>query len=185
MGFGDIIGLVFGGGATGLIGSAVNRYFDLQKAKQDMELAKITFAHEIESKQVDFQIMQVEWDGRNKIAVTEADGRSDVADSQAFAASFSTDKATYSNTSKLTTAQNSWMIFVDGIRGLIRPGLTAYLSAVSTAIWMQQGALLKLQPIPVDAAVNIYQQSTAMILFLTSTCVTWWFGSRTKSQTKK
>jgi hypothetical protein len=181
---GEILGMVLGGGATGLIGSAVNRYFDIQKAKSDLLLTEANHRHEREVKQIDFQIMSKEWEMRDKIAITESEGRSDVAASEAFAASYALEPKLYSNTSLLTKGQNAWLAIVDGIRGIVRPGITAYLCIVSTAVWMQAGAILKLQPIPIIDSINIYQQITATILFNTNMCIAWWFGSRMPNKKK-
>ncbi|ABC28924.1 hypothetical protein HCH_02094 [Hahella chejuensis KCTC 2396] len=74
------------------------------------------------------------------------------------------------------------MWFVDAIRDLMRPLITVYLLILATFVTLNisrhlggVGALS-----PVDLMV-LYKEAIAQMLFLTTTAVTWWFGSRPSS----
>lgn len=184
MGFGDIIGSVLGGGITGLLGAVITRYADYKSAELNIKVSVQKNEHEIAMKNMDYQIMKEEWAQRINIADIEADARVEVADSQAFAASYKTD-VRLSNPTKLSKAQNAWLALVDGVHGLVRPGLTLYLAGVTTAVYMQASAIIKVMSISPDQAVDIYQQISSTILYLTTTVVLWWFGTRSKEKLPK
>lgn len=175
MGLIDIIYSIVSGGATGLIGAAISRYADYKTMQVRLE-------NEIRLKELDAKIIQVEWETRERIVEVEAESRSDVADSEAFKTSLTNEPKIYANTSKLTRVQNSFMVALDFIRGIIRPGLTLYLCAISTAVYLEAGKIIKTQPIPIADAVAIYSQISSTILYLTSCCVLFWFGSRAKDK---
>lgn len=180
MAFSEIISSVLGGGATGLLGAALSRYFDYKSKQLDKEFQKDKFEYDLQLKHADARILELEWQSRERIAITEADSRIDAADTQAFQAALTSEPKMFANPSKLTRAQNSWMVFVDGVRGLIRPGLTLYLCGISTAVYMQAGSIIKNQPITIEQSVDIYNQISSTILYLTTCCVLFWFGSRAK-----
>jgi len=184
MGFGDIIGSVLSGGVTGLVGAAISRYADYKQAELNVKVNYDKNQHDLDMKAMDHKIMQEEWAQRTSIAELEADARMDIADTAAFVESFKTDHR-LSNPTKLTRTQNAWLAFVDGVRGLIRPGLTLYLCLVTTAVYMQASAIIKTRDITPDQAVDIYQQISSTILYLTTTVVLWWFGSRTREHKPK
>src|SRR5258706_13372410 len=85
---GTIFGSVFSGGATGLIGVAVQRYADYKNRQLEMQIAKQKFEQDLALKQIDGQIMEKEWAGRVQVAQTEAEATADAAASQACAASY-------------------------------------------------------------------------------------------------
>lgn len=176
---------ILSGGATGLLGAGIARYADYKNKQLDIEVQKLKFDNEIQLRHIDERMMEKEWEARNQIAFTEAEARMDVEDSKSFQSALAMEPKLFHNPSKLTKAQNAWMVLVDGIRGLIRPGLTLYLCAISTAVYMQAGKVIEQSPIPVESAVQIYNQISSTILYLTTTCVLFWFGSRTKSDKVK
>lgn len=172
---------ILSGGATGLLGAGISRYADYKNKQLDIEVKKLDHENEIALRHIDERMMEKEWEARNQIALVEAESRMDVEDSRSFQSALSMEPKLFHNPSKLTRAQNAWMVFIDGVRGLIRPGLTLYLCAISTAVYMQAGKVIEQSPIPVESAVQIYNQISSTILYLTTTCVLFWFGSRVKS----
>lgn len=185
MGFSEIISSVLSGGLTGVIGSAISRYADYKSKQLDMDLQKLKMANEVELKQVDAHIMEMEWQSREKISIVESDAKMDVADSKAFQTSLTSEPKMFSNPSKYNDKQNAMMVFVDCVRGLIRPGLTLYLSLITTLVYWEAGGIIKKNILTPEQAVQIYTQISSTILYLTSCCVLFWFGSRPTSKNGK
>lgn len=181
MGFSDIITSVLSGGATGLIGAAIARYSDYKTKQLDIEVQRMKLENEIQLRHIDERIIEKELSSKERIVISESEARVDVEDSKAFRSAIESEPKIYHNPSKLTRAQNAWMVLVDGVRGLIRPGLTLYLCGITTAVYMQAGSIIKKQPIPIEQSVEIYTQISSTILYLTTTCVLFWFGIRTKN----
>jgi predicted RND superfamily exporter protein len=75
--------------------------------------------------------------------------------------------------------------FVDWLRGFMRPVLTLYLTGMSTVITYMAWNIMKANNIAAmtpTQAVDIYTRTTSIIIYLTVSCVTWWFGDRTMSK---
>ena len=74
--------------------------------------------------------------------------------------------------------------FVDWLRGIMRPTLTLYLTGMSTVItWMAWEIMDKNEvALSVTESLAIYQQTTSIVIYLTVSCVTWWFGDRTMAK---
>jgi hypothetical protein len=75
------------------------------------------------------------------------------------------------------------LVIVDFVRGMTRPGLTLYL------IWEVHKTRAEIEAILAEAgvsgisigeAIGVYTLVVETILFLVTTAVTWWFGTRTK-----
>lgn len=176
----EALASLFGGGLTGLIGSVVSRIFDYKTKKLEIEQARERFAHEVAMRRVDAEILQAEYAGRTKVAEVEASGREAVADAQAFAASFN-EPVRYSADVAPTAGQGWLLVLLDVLRGLVRPGLTIYLCVITTMVYLQARWLLGAGISP-DAAQATLDRIIETVLYLTSACTLWWFGSRVKSQ---
>lgn len=182
---GNALGGVLSGGLTGIIGVGVQRIFEYKSKQLDIQLQNQKFAHEVDMKKADAEIMAQEWAARTKIAATETAGASDVADSHAFAAALTSEPKIYADPSKITPAQEWLMVALDTIRGLIRPVLTIYLCAITTIVYLQARELMGNQPLGIDQASAILKMIIDTILYLTVTCVLFWFGSRNKASPPK
>ena len=70
--------------------------------------------------------------------------------------------------------------FVDWLKGFMRPAITLYLTGMTTVITFMAWKLLRANgvDISVDAALALYTQTTSIVVYLTVSCVTWWFGDR-------
>jgi hypothetical protein len=76
-------------------------------------------------------------------------------------------------------------VLLDLFRGLVRPALTVYLCVLSTLIYYQARELIAQQPLKPDQALQIENLIVGTILYLTTTCVLWRFGTRNKQQVPK
>ncbi len=74
---------------------------------------------------------------------------------------------------------------VDFVKGLIRPTLTAYLCGVTTWVTWMAWEVMQKEGITFTAeqAVEIFQDTTSIVVYLTVSCVTWWFGDRRMAKT--
>ncbi len=170
---------ILGGGITGLIGSVTQRVFEYKSKKLDIELQAAKFANEIALKKVDAELMAQEWAARTKVADIEATAQVETEDAKAFSAALTSEPKLY-HEGGLTPHQNWLMVILDFIRGFIRPGLTLYLCAITTVIYVKASKLLSGETILPGMAYDLVTQIINTILYLTSTCVLFWFGTRNK-----
>jgi hypothetical protein len=154
--------LVFGG-ITGLVGGIAQKWADYKTKKLELEMQQKKHENEIAMRKVDAEIMQQEWAARTKVAEVEAD-------SKAFEASHN-EPELYSEKVAPTVKQGWLLVFVDFLRGIVRPFLTLYLCAVTTVMYMRT-----------DGGSINPQSVVDTVLFLTTTAVCWWYGSRGNSK---
>ncbi len=173
------IASIFGGGLTGLIGSVTQRVFEFKTKKLEIELQAAKFANDLALKKADAEIMAQEWAARTKVAEVEGAARVEVEDAKAFNTALTSEPKMY-HEGELTHGQNWLMVVLDGIRGSIRPFLTVYLCAITTAIYIKASRLLHGDIILPGMAYDMVQNIINTILYLTVTCVCFWFGTRTK-----
>lgn len=178
---GTAISSIFAGGATGLLGAALQRLFDWLKVKQDLQLFQAKASHELAMRQQDALLMEKEWTGRLRVAEAETAGKVGVADAQAFEASLLREPERYSYAPTLTPWQQWVMVLLDFARGIIRPFLTAYLCVFVTYIWFQVRALLSMEDLDADSVIQIWKTVVATILYVWTTVTLWWFGTRSKT----
>jgi hypothetical protein len=167
----DAITSIFAGGATGLFGAALQRFFDFK-------IMKANHSHEIEMRKVDADIMRQEWAGRVKVAETEGEAKVEVVEGQAFSESMFKEPERYSDTN-FSPAQRWLMVLLDFFRGMVRPGLTVYLCVITTLMYLSARAMVPAE-VPVQSALALIERIQAEILYVTSTVVFWWFGTRNK-----
>ena len=104
------------GGATGIIGSVINKVFGWLETKQKIELTKVEHAQELE-------LLKLQQTGRQ----AEHENEQAIADTNAWKAARS---ASYRHDNFGTTSQ-----WVTDTRSIFRPGLTIFLLVLSAAIY--------------------------------------------------
>jgi hypothetical protein len=190
---------ILSGGATGLLGVIAGKVFEGWQRKQEIDKIKLQHEHDIAMKKADAEIMAQEWAARTKMATVEAAGREAVADAEAFAKSFEQEPKRYSEGMEppkggkvATFVQGAgWymMVLVDALRAIVRPGLTLYLCWIATRMYEESRAvmaMLNLDGTAQQAMLStVHSQIVYTMLYLFVVCVTWWFGSRVKSQPPK
>jgi len=170
------IASLLSGGATGVIGSIVTNvsdYFEQQRKNQQ----------EIELRKLDIQEMEKEYEYRSQVAAQKTQAAAQQT-------SYDHDSRSYSSDMKV---KSGWLkaplVFVDLIRGLVRPALTIYLIALVWFVFQQAQGVLQdagLETLKPQEALAIYSTIIDMILYLAATAVTWWFGTRPRqNQSKK
>lgn len=180
-----ILGNIFAGGATGLLGVIFQRFSDYQNKKLDLQLEKQRMDNELEKRKIDILIADKEWAGRLSVARAEGEASMQVAETNAFSHSLWQEPDRYSTATKLTSNQQWLMVILDALRGVVRPFLTIYLCALTTYVWFQVKMLMGTTHIEEEAALEVWKMVVGQILYLTTTVVLWWFGTRNKSEVSK
>lgn len=172
-GFIDIVTTILSGGATGLIGGIVTTFVEYKKQQ-------LMYNHEVKKIELEQQTLQMEIDGRMRIAETEADAARDVADSNALSDSYDADRATYT----AEVARTGFMFqLVDFIRGIIRPGITIYLAVIVTLIYMDMKEVLDnmgVSALNPNEIISLHREIILSVIYVTTTVILWWFGTRNK-----
>lgn len=177
MGITEIIGAIFGGGATGLAGSLINSVGDYFKAKEKHR-------HDEQMAEIETRNLQLEIDRDVTIAKQEATAKMEVASAETQAASYQADARAYLPAEAVrSNAAIAWlMAIVDFLRGSVRPVLTLYLSVVAYLLYKQTSEVLEASGggLTPDQAYELEKMIVLGLLYLTFTAVGWWFGSRSK-----
>lgn len=113
----EILGTIFGGGATGLIGSTVGRFIGIWESKQKTNQLRLELQHELLLQKLSIEARSNELESEERIAES-------VASSEMMSASYSHD----------TGYGYSWLRWV-------RPALTVMLIGLTSAVyWTSQNA---------------------------------------------
>ncbi len=162
---------ILSGGVTGILGVLVQRFFEYKTAKVKMDF-------ELALRKSDAEIMAQEWKAKVQIAETQIE----VEDAKSFGQSF--DQKLFSAHVKPTSLQSWVLVLLDFCRGIIRPGLTIYLCVLTTLIYAHAKSLIGTELTP-DKAFEVLMTIVNTILYLTTTCVLFWFGTRNRQTAPK
>jgi len=172
------------GVATGFLGNIITGFTNLkaQKIKNEHDL-----------KMRDYDIKEREQEAKLQIAVQTAqtDLEIEKAEAAAYVESLKNANADLLTTEKLGVLSETksgfigkllalLMGLVDTFRSFIRPGLTAYLVALTTVLTYQAIEILSAKEPLLTAlqAQALFSQVSDIVIYLTVSCVTWWFGDR-------
>jgi len=149
------------GGATGLLGTAISGVMKYFTNKQEQ-------SHELKVMDMELKHMDREAEIALKIEEKKQEGK----EAQAAWAGL---EASYREAGqRWSTGNSGWIVFVDVIRGLMRPVLTLCLVILMGVIYFMLG----------PDTPHMQGQIVNTILYLATSAVLWWFGSR-MSDTKK
>jgi len=173
-----LLGSIFSGGLTGLLGVAFQRFFDFLKVKQEIEMKKMEFDHEVNMRRIDGEMLAQEWAARTQVATIEATAKENVAAEASFSASFNSEPKQYSAKVKIGPVTGFFLVLLDFLRGIVRPGLTIYLCVITTMIYVEARTIMAGVAFATADAIRVHDLIVSTILYLTTTCVLWWFGTR-------
>lgn len=183
---GTLLTGILSGGATGLLGVLLQRYFDLQHKKQEIEIVRLNLANSIELAKMESERAQIRAHADVELADRDLSARVVEADAKAMQAAFDADKATY--TEKGYTLRPGWapvvvgflMGLVDFLRGIVRPGMTLYLCVLVTYmfVWVKDLATVYGVKMTPDQVLELMTHIIATILYVFSVCTLFWFGTR-------
>jgi len=180
-----ILGVVTGIGGS-LVTGIMN--YKMQKLKNEYELAKI---------KAETDALVAEAEANIKITQAQVEGEIEIADAKAYMISQKEgNKAIFKEaylvklfetrgwfrvvTIPLATFLVALFGLIDVFRAFMRPGITAYLAGVTTWItWMAWQIMQRFNAnLTAVQATAIFQDVTRTVVYLTVSCVTWWFGDR-------
>jgi len=171
------------GGITGLLGIVAGRFADYFTMKQKN-------AHNLSMRDKDLEVAKVEAEKELSIARDTNNANREIAEAELQEKSYEGDRATYMTpeTMKGCPGWAKGMVaflfaIVDFIRGLTRPGITLYLCVLTTLMYMQMKSIVTAsgkQAFTPEDAVKIIWLIVDAVIYLTTVCVTWWFGTRPK-----
>jgi hypothetical protein len=185
---GTLLTGVLGGGATGLLGVLLQRYFDHKNRQLDIEIVKLNHQNALALADKETERSRLRADADTAMAEQDTQAREAEADARSLVASFEHDKATYLDPAaqrrkgRVGAALSLMMGLVDFVRGVLRPGLTIYLTVIVTLMFRELMVLLGARGYVFDNGeiVKLLAQIVATLLYCFTTCVVWWFGSRPK-----
>lgn len=197
---GTIVTSILSGGATGLLGLVIQRWFDFRNRAQDLELvrinheqarelAKIEAGAAARAAQAQETVAQKQAEAHVQSAELDVQARADEAAARSYVASLEADRARYLDADAQRSSRLArWaMALVDFTRGMVRPVLTAYLVVVAHLMfyWAQQLAAQYGKQLSADQVHNLILQIVGTLLYLATTAVVWWFGSRPPARPSK
>ncbi len=154
----DVLLSILTGGVSGLLGTAVSFFSSYFQAKQ-------RHAQEMELRRLDMEMARAEAASAERVAAVEAESARDQAAWSALEASYKEASRRWSR------GDSKWLVFVDVVRGLTRPGLTfMFVGLVGTIYFTLGGSDME--------TIDIRPRIIDTVLYLATTCVLWWFGAR-------
>jgi len=179
------------GGITGLLGNVFTTYFTYKQKS-------LEYKHAEKMIELEMKAMLAEAEANIKITQAQIEGEVEIADSAAFFESIKQgNKDQFSDKwiADLLGVQGKGRYFavpcailvaflfgiVDFLKGIMRPGLTAYLVGLTTWVTILAKDILdktSTGPLTAVQALALFDNVITLIIFLTTSCVTWWFGDR-------
>lgn len=172
---------IVSGGATGLLGAAFGHITDYYKAKLAAKQEAARLENQLERRKLDLQRAQMEIDGALRVSQTEGETAQRLAAWKGLSDSYDSDAARYATGDPAKSS--GWFILVDVVRGLTRPGVTWYMAALVTYMFVRFVQLVGglEQAVSHEQMLAIVSQIVNSVLYIATTCTLWWFGVRGKS----
>lgn len=177
----EFLGAIFGGGITGLIGTIFTEIMGFFREKQK-------FKQKIAMRKLDIELADKEYSHESSMATLESETRVTESGDDLRERSYEYDDDFIKFESSDLSGGQRWIaLFVYVLRKIIRPALTIYLIYCVWATRAEVRAVLDqfggpdFTGLGIGDVTGLYKQVIDTILYLASTCITWWFGSRVKS----
>lgn len=172
-----VLGIATSGGFGAIIGAAGSWLSKWEERK----LRKLEFEHELKMRAQSLEELRIEQSHAidmigHEIEKVETEGQvaTDIKEADAFVASV------------MANAKSTGIVFVDAIRGLMRPLITTYLLGLATYLAYNVAALVGgLEVLPMTELVELYKHIVMQLVFLTNVVISWWFGSRPQGQLRR
>jgi len=156
----QVLSSAAGGGVLGLVGS----YF---KSRQEWKGRELEIKHSLAMRKLDREDIKLEAELQFRRVGLESEIQADINAGKLQEVSYNADEAKYGGG------------IVDAVRGLMRPLITTYLLVYSSFLGYKLHELLGgLDSLPEVKLFELYMTLVTAAIFLTTTAVTWWFGSR-------
>lgn len=169
----DILTSAVGGSMIGAIGAAFNKVYEskhqLKMAEIDLRRSELDNSHEKEMAQITATGKREEAEAALALADT-------TAGYAALQSSIESDKATYSSING-----SKWLVFVDVIRGTMRPWLTTALIVYLGLFLLYLNQRYNIE-FTTDQVMLIVMQILQCLTTGASLALAWWFGSKTTNR---
>lgn len=184
------------GSITGLVGNGITSYINFKNQKikneHDEKMVALESAAAQEEAKMQIAIKKTEVEGAIDLAVETADASAYVESVKSNNNQLFSDKwidklfGVQGKVGQFFAVPVAILIglafaFIEWLRDFMRPGITLYLTGMSTYITIMAWKIMQAKGITnlsTDQAVDIYNQTTSVIIYLTVSCVTWWFADR-------
>lgn len=173
------------GGITGLLGSAINAY-------QNYALTKLKNEHEIKMAEQTRLTIVAESEASVKIADRNLKIEELKTDAQSLESSYRMEEANLFDKSYMADTPQWFKIalglifgVIDAMRRAVRPSLTYYFVGVCTWVtWVSVALIQNHEQALIESgkAYMIFDIVLNMLIYLTVSCVTWWFADRQMSK---
>jgi len=181
----DIFNAGTGGVITGLIGTIATNITNYKMKKLDNQ-------HKLNMVKAETDAMVAEAEANIKITETKIRGELEISENQIYQETIKqAGQKSVSNEllQKLFDSKWTWWLgsliilllaIVDWLKAFIRPGLTIYLIILTTWITYTAYTILCIhdEALTVEQSLSLFDQVVNIIIYLTVSCVTWWFGDR-------
>lgn len=187
---------------TGIGGNIVQGIFNYKTQKVELERDKLNNQHQVDMIKAETDAMIAEANANIAITKAQVEGAVELADANiALKAQTEGNKNLFGQkwVDGLMSAEGKWKIitypiaslvallfgFVDFIKGLIRPSLTMYLVGLSTWVSFKAWEIINASGMTLTnaQATEIWQETTGIMIYLTISAVTFWFGDRRMGKT--
>jgi len=178
------------GAFTGLLGTGITAF-------TNYKMQKIKNSHDIVLIKAETEAMKIEAEANIQIEKARIEGEVELTEASTFLEGIKQgNKQTFSEKwiDKLFSVEG-WVKYisipvavliaflfgmVDFLKALMRPGLTAYLTGCTTWITIMAWDIMEKYGTAMTSiqAIAIFDQVTSIIIYLTVSSVTWWFGDR-------
>ena len=185
------------GGITGLATAAITAVANYKNQKLKNEMEKFKAGHELNRMDKEMEIIKAETTAQVTITKAEIEGAIELAEMDAYKEAQKAGGRKMFSTSfaeKLIAIEGKWRVItvpigslvlllfglVDFLKALMRPGLTMYLTGMTTYITIIAYDILQQtgSAITPEQAFAIFDQVITTVIYLTVTCVTFWFADR-------
>ena len=156
----EIFTTLIAGGATGILGTGLSAAFSFFKSRQQNKLA-------LEMRAIDLDEMRLEGELHAKAIGLQLEVTQIEAQNRALLDSYKGERTFISKGMDLTPAQQWVVVFIDLIRGLMRPAITVFFLLLMYKVHSENA-------LPQSEEIMIIKS----IIYMTTTSVLWWFGSR-------
>ena len=155
----DIVSIL-SGGVTGIVGSAVSAWINHKQRGQQND-------HDLRMREFDLKELELEASSAEKVGALQLEGQEIEASAAVQRASYREAAARFTAGLELTGGQAWLLVIVDTIRGLMRPVLTVYFTAMLGVAWAA-----------FDDRPDLREKAASAIVYLAIMTVSWWFGAR-------
>ena len=155
----DVLAMLLSGGATGLIGTLFSGGLAIFKKNQINKQA-------LAMRKIDLEELTLEAElGRQQTAL-QLEVASEESQARAMEASYVNERTFASKGIEYTPAQAWAIVFIDVIRGLMRPAITVFLLQMLWTMYMTKYG-------GIDTEIAIAHS----VIYMATTVTLWWFGS--------